>query len=445
MEELKMNKMPNETVDFQPDALEIKHSKLPFWVRYSVFSALFFLAGVLIWACVCKVDVIVRANGKMISDKKNIVMKPLERAVIKTINVRIGDIVKPNQVLITFDPTINNAEAERLTNELSALNAHFERLKCESDGKKYIAKGDGNWGKWQQKIYRQRQQIYSEKIHYFDVTLKRFSASEKGTKDNLRKQRERLEALKKIELMFQDLYDKKVGSLKEVIRLSISRMEMESTVDLLDNSLIELSHQRESVLASKNSFIKEWENSISEEMVSISRELSSTRKRYEKNERLVSSIHLRSPCKAVVQEVAAFPEGSAVREAEPLITLIPLNGKVEMEAEIRPQDIGKVKVGSNARVKLNAYPFQKYGTLEGQIRNISEDTLQHQRQAAAGGSGFYYRARVTIAGKLHGVHDQFRLIPGMEAQIEIKVGRRRIIEYLIYPLIKAFDETAREP
>jgi membrane fusion protein, hemolysin D len=437
-----MSKMPNEVIDFQPDALEIKNSKLPFWVRYSVFSAIIFLIGALLWACLCKVDVIVRANGKMISDKKNIVMKPLERAVIKTINVRIGDIVKPNQVLITFDPTINNAEAERLTNELHALSAHFERLKCEANDKKYKAQGDGNWEKWQQKIYRQRQQIYAQKIHYFDVTLKRYSASEKGTKDNLRKQRERLEALKKIEIMFKELYDKKVGSLKEVIRLSISRMEMESTVDLLDNSLIELSHQRESVIASKNSFIKEWENSISEEMVKISRELSSTRKRYEKNERLVSSIHLRSPCRAVVQEVAAFSAGSAVREAEALITLIPLNGKVEMEAEIRPQDIGKVKVGSNARVKLNAYPFQKYGTLKGQIRNISEDTLQRK---SAGGSEFYYRGRVTIAGELRNVHKQFRLIPGMEAQLEIKVGRRRIIEYLIYPLIKAFDETAREP
>ena len=100
------------------------------------------------------------------------------------------------------------------------------------------------------------------------------------------------------------------------------------------------------------------------------------------------------------------------------------------------------------RVKLNAFPFQKHGTLEGKVRNISEDTLQRQQaptQDPEITSASYYRARISYSGKLRGVKDDFRLIPGMEASAEIKTGRRRVIEYIIYPLIKAFDEAAREP
>ena len=440
-----MTEIPEKAVEFQPDALEIKDQKLPFWARWGALASPIFMALVILWACLSKVDVIIEAKGKLISDKEKIVMKPFERAIIKRINVKIGDIVSPGQILISFDSTINRAEADRLKNELAALTAQFERLKAEFENKPYRPQGGSRSEKWQHAIYMQRQDIYREKIKYYDVMLERLSAARKGLEDNLKKQRERLNALKRIELMFKNLHEKKVASLKEVIQLSISRMEMESTVDSLENNLLELLHQREGMVSARSSYIKEWRNSLSEEMVKVERELSSTRKLYEKNERLISSIYLRAPCRAVVLEIASFSEGSAVREAEPLITLIPMDGKIELEAKIRPQDIGKVKVGSNARIKLNAYPFQKHGTLDGQIRNISEDTLQRQQNSTPEGSNFYYRARVTISGRLREVSPQFRFIPGMEAQVEIKAGKRRIIEYLIYPLVKALDETAREP
>ena len=219
-------------------------------------------------------------------------------------------------------------------------------------------------------------------------------------------------------------------------------MEMEASIDELKNSLLELKHQRESTLSSKQTFIQEWRNNISEELVKVERELTSTQKDYDKVKQLIEYVELRAPCDSVVHEIAAFSVGSAVREAEALITLIPLVGNIELEAEIQPQDIGKVEIGSDVRIKLNAYPFQKFGTLNGKVRNISENTLQKQQSQIPVS---YYRARIVVSGHLDHVKKNFRLIPGMEAQAEIKTGKRRIIEYLIYPLIKALDESIREP
>ena len=437
----KKNSIPEKIVDFQPDALEIKNQKLPRRIAVGVWLPLITLTTAILWACLAKTDVVVRGNGKLVTDSPTIVMKPLERAVIQKIHVKIGDVVKKNQILITFDPTINTAEGERLKNEILALEAQLIRLQAEFQGKIYHG-GSGQFAQWQLAIFRQRQKYYSERIKYFDETLLQITATKKAKQDNLRKQRERLAAFQKLEDMFKELHLKKAASLKELLQLSISRMEMESVVDQIENELLELDHRRGSILAEKNSFIQEWRNSISENMVTVDRNLTSVRKEYDKIAQLIEYVHLRAPCDAVVHEIASFSPGSAVREAEALITLVPLDGNLELEAEISPENIGRVNVGDSVRIKLTAYPFQKHGTLNGVIRNISEDTLEKQE---SGNSIKYYRARISVSGRLSNVKKDFRLIPGMEVQSEIKCDRRRVIEYILYPLIKAFDETAKEP
>ena len=445
---LNKKKLPGETIEFLPDALEIEHSKLPLSVRLTVWAPVVILFAGLIWSIFSKVDVIVTANGKIVTDTPTIVMKPLERSMIQKINVKIGEVVKKDQVLITFDPALNRAESARIANELATLTAQFNRLKAEFLGVEYTDNGN-QFEKWQKAIHKHRMDYYRERIKYFDESLEQIAASKKTKEDTLKKQEERLAAVKRLELMFKSLHEKNAASLKELLQMSITRMEMEAAVDQLRNEIDELKHQKGSTLASKNSFIQEWRNSISSEMVTTDRNMISAAKEYDKVKQLADYLYLKAPCDAVVHEVASFSPGSAVREAEALITLIPLGGKVEVEAEVRPQDIGKVELGASTRIKLNAFPFQKHGTLDGTVRNISEDTLQRQQGAAPQdpeiSSASYYRARITAAGKLRGVKDNFRLIPGMEVTAEIKTGRRRVIEYLIYPLIKAFDEAAREP
>ena len=442
----KKQEIPEPAIEFQPDALEIANSRLPLWARYSVLFAFLFVAGALLWATLGKVDVIVTGNGKVVSDKQTIVMKPLELTVIEKIHVRVGEIVQPGQVLITFRPTINMAEAQRLKLEINSLSAQFERLQAEFHDRDYQASSQERFPRLQEAIFRQRREYYLQKLSYYDEALKQLDAQKKSREENLAKQRERLAEIQKLEETFIQLMARKAMTLKDLTETKLSRMQMEATVDEMENSLLELAHLRESTLSSKNAFIQEWRNSISEKLVETERELSSNQQQYEKNRMRVDSLQLRAPCEAVVHELASFSEGSAVREAEALITLIPLDGHLELEAEIRPQDIGKVRPGSEVRIKLNAYPFQKYGTLDGIVRIISEDTFTQQgRPGDLGQSMTYYRARITLSGQLRNQPDKFRLIPGMEAVAEIKTGRRRIIEYLIYPLIKALDETAREP
>jgi len=429
------------------DALTIRHSRLPFWARHSVALALLFVLLAAVWACTFEVDEVVQASGKLVSDQQNIVMKPLERSVVKEVNVAVGEIVKRDQILITFDPTGNRLELERLKSELETLTAQQERLTAEDEGKPYQAAVANAATEIQKIIFEQRVVYYREKMKYFEQGIAQLDASRKTLEDSLTNQLSRLDSIIKIESLYKDLLARQATSQKEMLSISMSRMEMEAEVNTVKNKLNELAHQRETVEANCDSFVAEWRHGITDNLVKVKRELVNTQKQYDKYHQMANYVYLRSPCDAVVHEITPYSSGSAVREAEALMTLVPLDGKIEAEAEIDPEDISKIAVGSQARIKINSFPYQKHGTLDGVIRIISGDTFQKQssERTVADPKSHYYRVRLSVGGKLKNLPPHFRLIPGMEVQIEVKTGQRRIITYLWYPVMKSLDEALREP
>ncbi len=434
-----------ESLDYQPDAIELEHSSLPWLGRYGILSVLVFFVLAIIWASLCKVDKIVIANGKLIASTNNIVLKPLERAVIKKVNVEVGQTVRKDQTLITFDQTFNQADVDRLKEQLRSLTAQSIRMRAEFNEKDYLKMIDPNNMDevWQASIFAKRNKFYIEKMAYFAENIKRLNAMQDSTRQSVAKQQERLEALLRIEKMLEGLQERKTVSLKQLLETQISRLQMESETDALRNKLNESDHEILSEKAGLNSFVAEWYKSITEELVKTERELNTVKKDLEKAERLNSLIFMRSPADAIVLDIAQFSEGSAVREAEPLVTLVPTDAKIEAEVNIEPKDIGQVKINDDVRIKLDSFQFQIHGTLAGKVRMISEDTFQEQ--GMAGAKQNFYRARIIISGKLDNVPKNFRLIPGMQVTAEIKVGKRRIITYLLHPLVKALDESIREP
>lgn len=440
--------MSEEPQDALPefDALEIRHSRLPFWARHSVALAMLFVLLAAAWACTFEVDEVVQASGKLVSDQQNIVMKPLDRTVIKEVNVAVGQIVKRDQVLITFDPTGNRLELERLKSELETLNAQVERFSAEEEGKSYRPAAVNAATEIQTIIFEQRAVYYREKMKYFEQGIAQLDASRKTLEDSLANQLERLDSIIKIEDLYKDLLTRRATSPKEMLNISMSRMQMEGEVNAVKNKLNELVQQRETVGANRDSFAAEWRHGIADNLVKVKREMIGTSKQFDKYQQMASYVYLRSPCDAVVHEVTPYSSGSAVREAEALMTLVPLDGRIEAEVEVDPEDISKLAVGSQARIKINSFPYQKHGTLDGVIRLISGDTFQKQSdQRMAPGKSHYYRVRLSVGGKLKNLPPHFRLIPGMEVQAEIKTGERRIITYLWYPVMKSLDEAMREP
>jgi len=447
------SKYDKDAAQFLPDALAVRHETLPFWARSGILFMFLFFALAIAWAVIGRVDVIVEAGGKLVSDHQTIVMKPLERTVIKGVHVAVGDRVKAGQVLVTFDPVFSVSDRDRLATEIRMYEAQFDRLNAEFEDRDYALPPEPTEEqRWQHSIYAGRKQFYAEKMQYFAQDLERISKSRDAIRENLEVQRSRLAGYREIEGMQERAMRSSAGSLRQVKETQLTRMQVEAEISDKEHSILSLGNEYLARQAEREAFRREWHIQAAEEMVRARENLIRARKEYDKAFQLTSYVELRAPEDAVVHDIAPLSIGSAVREAETLITLVPLGGTLEVDAMVRAGDIGRVKVGDSARIKITAFPYQKHGTLEGTVRVLSEDAFtsgqaggEEQRQQPQG-SGAFYRARIAFdAEKNAASHLPARLMPGMEASCEIRVGTRRIIEYLTHPIIKSLDESIREP
>ena len=303
------------------------------------------------------------------------------------------------------------------------------------------------YDKEQLEIYKQRQEYYNARIQSFDASIRYYNEAKKTKEVTLNSMREQYKVFKELCDQYERLQKSNAASWREYAQMTISRLEMEGNIAALLQSIQELKNQTEATVAQKEAFVQEWRNTISENMVTAKSKLKTADSQLLQVNQLRMYTELKAPCRAVVHEVAAFSENSGVREAEALITLIPIDGDLFVEAEVRPMDIARVRLGSEARIKLDAYPFQKYDTMSGKVVGISENTIQKdQRSLDPEASMTYYRTRLSYdSSTMNHLPENFRLIPGMEVQVEIMTGRRKIITYVTYPLIKALDTAIREP
>lgn len=434
--------MGNEQQDLQSflsDAHAIQNARLPVWARHTLlYMGGFFLLAIL-WACLSNVDIIINANGKLVSSRPTIVMKPLERAVIKETHVAIGDRVSRGDLLATFDTTFSKADKERLAAETRIYEALFNRLRAEFNNTAYEQPAEQTEEELVQfRLYNDRKRFYAERVEYFDREIERITKTRQSLSENLDLQIKRLQDFRDIESMLAKARSSQAVSPRDLKEARISRRELEADISDKKNNILVLESELLSKEAEKNAFCSNWRIELGEELVKTRTALTNVRKDFDKAAQMAAYVELRAPEDAVVHDIAPMSIGSAVREAEALITLVPLEGGLEVEAEIRADDIARVKLGDRARIKISAFPFQKYGTLPGTVRVISEDSFTREN------GGAFYRARIAIDKDADPAFTR-KLMPGMEAQAEIITGTRKIIEYLIHPLIKSLDEAIHEP
>ena len=449
--------------DFQPDAIMLETHAPPIPLHIIWYLIICLVIGFIVWACYAHIDKVVVASGKIVTERPNIVMKPFERATVQKVHVRTGQVVKEGDILFTFDQTTNKAELERISEQLAAFKAHRDRLQAEIDGydKEFKLPANPNLFEiLQHNAFEARKSSYNGRLLSYDATLARYQKTLDQLHISMEKFEARKDKLDEIEAMMKGFEDTRVVSLRDYLNIQVQVIETAISVDQQKVSIVENEQAIKSVKAERDSFISDWRRQIYEELVDIDRNISSLQQQIVQTSRMVEYTELRSPCDAVVHEVAPFQEGSAVREAESLITLIPINEKFEVEVNIPAKDISWVRVGQTCRIKFDTYPFQQCGTREGKITYISEDAFTGNERLMADDSmtgdaggrlskmarGTTYQARIELdPGDFRGWAKGARILPGMTVNAEIKVGDRTVINYIINPFVKALDESAREP
>ncbi|GFK93488.1 Hemolysin secretion protein D, chromosomal [Fundidesulfovibrio magnetotacticus] len=417
---------------------------LPVRARWVLHLMVLFLLSALAWACLAQVDRVVTAQGRIGSPERNMVVQPLETSVIKEIHVTQGQRVEEGQALVTLDPTFAEAGVGEIARRRASLEAQAWRLACEAEGEKPPPKGlSPAEFKAQQALLAERRAEFRSRAAALDRASGELEAKLRTNQAAAEQARKQIRLAQDMENMFKDVYERGASSRLEYMKAQSARIEAESHLVRLGNEAAELRQAQARAREERESFASGWRVQAGKELQETLRELAQLEERARKAGRLQELVVLRAPKAGVVLELAKKSVGSVVDEGEPVATLVPLDAGLEAEADVRVADIGFLREGDPARVKLEAFPYQRHGVLEGRVRVISPDALEKN---TPDGPQFVYRIRVALENpRLRAVPADFRLIPGMGLTAEVLVGKRRVITYLTYPLLRSLDEAMREP
>lgn len=366
-------------LEFLPAVLELQESPPSPAGRSIIFLIIGLFTAALLWSVFGHIDIVAVAQGKIIPSDYSKVIQPLESGIIKKIHVREGRHVKKDDVLIELDATTTGADRERYSNEyLSALTevARLQALIADQDS--FIPPKGAN---------------------PTFVNIQR---------NRLRDQLSEYRSLQNQAQAYKTLFDKQLVSRMQYLEADRARA------------------QKAQEHAAEYSEAKTRAHSLSQELA--------------KAETRTGQQTLTAPIDGVVQQLAVHTVGGVVTPAQQLMVIAPREGDLEVEAWIENKDIGFVNAEQIAEVKIEAFPFTRYGVIDGRVLTLSKDAVPIEKV------GLVYTARVHLDKSTIRVENnkEVYLSPGMNVTVEIKTGQRRLIEYFLSPLLQAGQESIRE-
>jgi len=447
-------KILEDALSFQGDLVHLLEEPLPKGLRGTIYYFSSLIGVAFLVSILFKVDIVAQGFGKLTYDGPPIVLQPFENTVLRSLSVRPGDAVKKGQVLATLDPTFSEADLGALEARMKAVRAQVSRLEAESALIPYSPNSeDGDSGALQFQIFLQRATEYKARLRAFDEMSGETSAGLVRTEADIKNLEEQLKISRAIEKMQEKLFKFNTNSQLEFFNAQNNRLRSEREFQEASDRLVELQHHYETVQAQKDGYVQEWRRTLLEELTRQKAERAQIDASLTKLSRVNSMIVITAPADGVVLDIANRSVGSVLRGAEPLVILIPTSIPLISEIQLGSSSVGEASVGDDVLIKVDAFPFQKFGGLKGKIRSISFES--HSGGASAdmesvankrAASGGFHRVAIELEDtRLPRLPKNRVLFPGMTVTAEIHLGKRRLIQYLLNPILKGFQESFREP
>ena len=357
----------------------------------------------LAWAWMFKLEEVSTGTGKVIPSSKEQIVQSLEGGILTKLNVKEGQIVEQGQILAQLDPTrleSNVGESESL---LISSRATSARLKAEVNGTPLVFPPE----------VLKDPKLVAEETALYQSRRANLEESLAGLKQALVLVQQELE-------MTEPLVAKGAASEVEVLRLKRQANELRNQMNDIRNQYYVKSREE---LSKANTDVGTQQQVVRGKSDTLSRTV------------------FKSPVRGVVKEIDVMTLGGVVPQNGKLMTIVPLDEKLLVEARISPRDIAFIRPDQEALVKITAYDYSIYGGLKGKVTVISPDTLRDEVKQ----DQFYYRAYIrTDSDKLQNkAGEEFNITPGMVATVDIRTGEKTVLDYLIKPFNKA-KEALRE-
>jgi HlyD family secretion protein len=447
--------MPRPLIDydFQTVLTAPPKQRVVLWLMVCLVA---FVAAAL---AILKVDIVVSANGKIITGDKEIVIQPVETSVVRSIAVKMGQQVKAGDMLATLDPTFTEADRDELAAKLRTLNATFDRLDAEISGGVYDPSNPNPDGATQRDVFRKRHDEYAAKL---GATVHKVEQARSDLTAHLVEAKS-LQEMIRLAGQEADIYQQLVAKdLASKLKLLDATQRVVETRSRLETNLgeqLKLKEQIAGAEADRDSFVQEWQRKLSEDMAQTRSDRDATAARLSKAQLRRQLTVMRASEDATVLDVAPRPAGSVLKEADTLIRLVPSNAPRLFEVQVDTRDVARLHLGDRATIKLEALPWQQFGLAYAELVALTPDTVTDDNSRESGEeasspelktqakqSPVHYRARLELREtRFRNLPDDFALRPGMRVVADIKVGRRTILDYLLNPITRVISESLREP
>ena len=380
--------------DFMPSLLEIIERPAHKAGTIIILGVFTLLIAAIVWACLSEIDVVITSSGSIQPVGNLNVVQSYANGSVKAINITEGDYVEKDDVLIELDTQSLDIDAEQLDSQKKILDAQLKIYTKIKDGEK----------------------LSEIKIDDYDDELKTYIQS---ILDNLEKDKENADLNHQIAQIQLEEYEAN-GTEREAEMQELMVQQYELAKDQADVKIKDTKTQYSSQVNSK----------LSE----ISGQLDEIETNLEKYSLSKDYQYITAPVSGHINSINVNTIGAAVTSAQELVTIVPDNTPVEMVCYVKNMDIADVEIGMETEIKLEAYPYNKYGTVKGKVKYISPSAFVSEQM------GSVYLVKIEITDK----HDDIDIISGLSGSVEIKTDKRTVMDYFLEPIKKGFGESLKE-
>jgi hemolysin D len=472
----KLLRLPKRTRDereFLPAALEIVDTPPSPVGRAIGFTIILVAIAAIAWACIGKVDIIATASGRIVPAGKTKIVQPADTGIVTAIHVADGDHVKAGDTLIELNSNQVSADRDRFVRDLLQANLNLARLRglaatlpgTPGEGKKPNLVDPPKDASKEDLALTQaamRAQAANENAKLADldqqIEAKQAEAAEAAA--NAQKLQASLPMLADQEQLLRTMRDQKIGSKLDWYQVNQQLIEQKHEIGVL-------AHRKEAAEAAQRALREQraaaatqYQMEILSELDKVRAQASELNAELAKSQQRVSQNVLLAPIAGTVQQLAIHTIGGVVTPAESLLAIVPHDDSLVVEAAVQNRDVGFISAGQTVRIKVEAFNFTLYGLIEGKVLSVTRDAVQQSNDnkgknnnsqnegdptATDGQSGPVYMARIALDQDwMMTENGKVQLTPGMAVTAEIQTGERRLISYLLSPLVRHVSESMRE-
>ncbi|PHZ86278.1 HlyD family type I secretion periplasmic adaptor subunit [Paremcibacter congregatus] len=421
--------------------LKVKPTSASNILLLSIFG--FFVLFIL-WASLAELDEVTRATGRVVPSKQIQVIQNLEGGIIKEILVKQGDSVKAGDVLVRLDRTQFDADFNRNEEEFMMLKSSLIRLTAESQFE--VPEFEPSFTEKYPTLVINEQNLYHARRAEFEASISSLSARLKQIEQSAIEAEISLISARSAEKttaaeveMLKPLVEKGIEPRLELIRAEqrliqaegdhkIAALNVGKAAKSVEEVNLQIEAARQKFRASALTELNDAQNQINKLLDALPA-LSDK----------VDRTNVIASTDGTINRVLVSTVGGVIKPGMPIVELVPLDDTLLIEAEVQPSDIAFLRPGQPARVKLTAYDYSRYGSLDAEVENISPDAIMNEQKQNV----YIIKIRTTENSLMTGEGD-FPILPGMVAEVDILNGKKSIMRYLMNPVLKLKDNAFRE-